>query len=393
MEQKQNLHHQQTDDLAPWKQVLADFRENCVEGALPPPGGIRGCLAKLSSDYRSDALVDLVCTHLKQSWRRGVPTPLDAYVDEFARDSPEFTSQERLPLEIIECEFLARHTWPDTADHPTIGDYERCFPKRPEVVDRLRLHCLDAGRYVLIRQQWQGGLGKVWVGYDTHLQRYVAIKEPKPDVAGDARIGARLAEEARLTAGLDHPGIIAVHELLDVDGRGPCYVMRLVEGRTLREQIREHFQSAGAEKAAERRLRLTRLLQACIDVCEAIAFAHQQQVLHRDLKSANVVLGKFGETVLLDWGLAARLHSMNKMASAEAAGLNKVSDVGTSSEASVGSNECDLANGSGPATKPPDTVAAGVSASKDSTSRAFAVEDPSATLTRTGLAPSIVGTI
>ena len=67
MEPKQNLHHQQTDDLASWKQVLADFQENCVEGALPPPGGIRGCLAALSNDYRSDALVDLVCTHVKES--------------------------------------------------------------------------------------------------------------------------------------------------------------------------------------------------------------------------------------------------------------------------------------------------------------------------------------
>ncbi|MBL9101990.1 MAG: protein kinase [Myxococcales bacterium] len=137
-----------------------------------------------------------------------------------------------------------------------------------------------------------GGMGRVWLARDRRLGRMVALKEPHDD-----RHARRLAREARVTAGLEHPGVITVYdEDRAADGR-VFYTMRLMRGRPLSQTIAER---------PDLQARLG-LLGRFLGACQAVAYAHAQGVLHRDLKPANIVLGAFDDTQVVDWGLARRL--------------------------------------------------------------------------------------
>ena len=159
------------------------------------------------------------------------------------------------------------------------------------------------GRYERTSLHAAGGMGRVWVARDSALGRDVALKELRPDRAASPATRARFVAEARTTGRLEHPNIVPVYEYAPPDGgRAPFYVMRFVAGRTLAEVGKEYHErrAAGTATAVEFR----DLLSAFLGVCNAIAYAHGRGVLHRDLKGANVVLGKYGEVVVLDWGLA-----------------------------------------------------------------------------------------
>src|SRR5262249_41975169 len=101
---------------------------------------------------------------------------------------------------------------------------------------------------------------------------------------------------------LEHPGIVTVHDLLEPADAPPCYAMRLVQGRTLTEAVRDFHHRRAAGQAGP--LELRGLLGCFVSVCQAVAYAHSRGVVHRDLKPENVRLGDFGEVVVLDWGLA-----------------------------------------------------------------------------------------
>ncbi|MCU0864055.1 MAG: serine/threonine protein kinase [Planctomycetes bacterium] len=164
-------------------------------------------------------------------------------------------------------------------------------------------------RYTLLRELGSGGFGTVHLAHDAVLQRQVALKELRRDlVAGDeatrAALQARLWREVQITGQLEHPGIVPVYDLAtDPDVAGAYYTMRLVRGQPLEEAIAQFHDRRSRGEVDP--LELPRLLTAVIDVCNAIGYAHVRGVTHRDLKPANVVLGEFGEVVLLDWGLAA----------------------------------------------------------------------------------------
>jgi serine/threonine protein kinase len=148
-----------------------------------------------------------------------------------------------------------------------------------------------ADRYVLEREIGRGGMGRVFAGRDLRLQRPVAIKvllEPS-----EAR-AQRFEREVRLAARLQHPGIVAVYDSGFWPGGEPYLVMRLVLGRSLARAIEE------GETQADR----LALLPSLIAAADAVAYAHDQGVVHRDLKPSNIIVGAFGETVVLDWGLA-----------------------------------------------------------------------------------------
>jgi WD40 repeat protein len=137
-----------------------------------------------------------------------------------------------------------------------------------------------------------GGMGRVYLARDRRLGRMVALKE-----AHDDGLARRLAREVRVTAGLEHPGIVTVYdEGRSGDGR-PFYTMRLMRGRPLSRVLAER---GGMAARLE-------LLSHYLDACHALAYAHAQGVIHRDLKPANIMLGAFGETQVVDWGLARRL--------------------------------------------------------------------------------------
>ncbi len=158
-------------------------------------------------------------------------------------------------------------------------------------------------RYTLTRLHGEGGLGQVWVAHDNDLQRDVAFKQIKPGRSAHPEMWRRFLKEAQVTGQLEHPNIVPVYELgRKPEDNQPFYTMRFVRGQTLREAIKEYqgHRKAGQEDPLERR----KLLQAFITVCRAINYAHDHGVIHRDLKPDNVVLGRHGEVVVLDWGLA-----------------------------------------------------------------------------------------
>jgi eukaryotic-like serine/threonine-protein kinase len=157
-------------------------------------------------------------------------------------------------------------------------------------------------RFRILRFHREGGLGRVFVARDGELGRQVALKEIRPDKVSDAGLRGRFVLEAEINGGLEHPGIVPVYSLGTYDDGRPFYAMRFVEGDSLKEAIESyHREHPRPDPSA---VEFRRLLGRFIDVCEAIAFAHSKGVLHRDLKPHNVMLGRYGETLLIDWGLA-----------------------------------------------------------------------------------------
>jgi serine/threonine protein kinase len=148
-------------------------------------------------------------------------------------------------------------------------------------------------KYDILERIGRGGMGSVYLAHDRALDRRVAIKVvslPEP-AAGTGLAGERLTREARILAGLEHPGLVPVHDVgVLADGR-PYYVMKWIRGT----RLDAYLQSPRTEAA---RLRIF------ARICDAIAFAHQAGVIHRDLTPANIMVGAFGEVLVLDWGLA-----------------------------------------------------------------------------------------
>lgn len=180
----------------------------------------------------------------------------------------------------------------------------------------------DGARFRILRPHARGGIGEVFVARDTELGREVALKEIQLDKSHDPEARARFTREAEITGGLEHPGIVPVYGLGTYPDGRPFYAMRFIRGNSLQDAIRAfHVESPeghppaatavaqasphdNRKSATEKNLELRRLLQRFIDVCEAIDYAHSRGVLHRDLKPGNIMLGRYGETLVVDWGLA-----------------------------------------------------------------------------------------
>ena len=157
----------------------------------------------------------------------------------------------------------------------------------------------DTARFDLGPEVARGGLGRVHVAHDRALHREVAVKVL---LHSSTSATARFRRETLLTARLQHPNIVPVYDGGDDDEGSPYLAMRLVHGESLQERI-----AACADLPA----RLS-LLPAVVDVCHAVAYAHNQRVTHRDLKPDNILVGDFGETVVIDWGLAKDLDTVEE---------------------------------------------------------------------------------
>jgi serine/threonine-protein kinase len=161
-----------------------------------------------------------------------------------------------------------------------------------------------ASRYRKLEPHARGGLGEVFVALDEELQRRVALKEIQEQYADDAGSQRRFLREAEITGNLEHPGVVPVYGLLRQDGR-PTYAMRFIKGETLHDALRRfHAAERRGRDPGERSLALRGLLTRFVAVCNAVGYAHSRGVIHRDLKPANVMLGAYGETIVVDWGLA-----------------------------------------------------------------------------------------
>jgi serine/threonine protein kinase len=176
------------------------------------------------------------------------------------------------------------------------------------VVDHLReavtLPDFSATRYELLGEIGRGGMGAVYVGRDIQLDRRVALKVLSV-LDKDEQASARMAEEARILARLEHPGIVPIHDLGRLPDGRIFYAMKMVEGQRLDAYA---WSSAGLQER----------LRVFSRICETVAFAHSQGIIHRDLKPENIMVGRFGEVLVLDWGVAKITGIARDFAAADA---------------------------------------------------------------------------
>jgi len=160
---------------------------------------------------------------------------------------------------------------------------DRVFEHLREVAD---LPDLSGTRYTLIRELGRGGIGVVYEVFDQQLNRRAALKV----LAAPEQSADRLLDEARVVAQLEHPGVVPLFDAGRLPDDRVYYTMKLVEGARLDEYAQGHASLSD-------RLRIFQ------KICDAVAFAHSRGVLHRDLKPANIMVGSFGEVVVMDWGI------------------------------------------------------------------------------------------
>ncbi len=171
---------------------------------------------------------------------------------------------------------------------------ETMAPANDRTGDQTALATIERSAYALGAEVARGGMGRIVSARDLRIGRPVAVKELLSNTSTQA---ARFEREARVTARLQHPGIVPIYEIGRWANGTPFYTMRMVAGRTLRAEL------------ADRKTLATRLalLPAVITASEAVAFAHANRVIHRDLTPSNIMVGEYGETVVIDWGLAKDL--------------------------------------------------------------------------------------
>ncbi len=163
-----------------------------------------------------------------------------------------------------------------------------------EALERLRAAAVmpdfSGTRYLLQKPLGRGGMGTVFLAEDTTLGRNVAVKVlDLPDASGE--LAARMLREARIVAGLEHPGIVPVHDAGTLPDGRVFYAMKYVQG----DRLDQHLPKVPS---------LADRLRLFLKVCDAVAFAHAHRVLHRDLKPENIMVGPFGEVLVMDWGVA-----------------------------------------------------------------------------------------
>ena len=176
----------------------------------------------------------------------------------------------------------------------------------------------DGQRFRVLRPHARGGLGDVFVALDGELHREVALKQILESHADDPASRQRFLLEAEITGGLEHPGIVPVYGLGTYGDGRPYYAMRFIRGDSLKEAIERYHKARTRDiEPGDRSLGLRQLLRQFTDVCNAIDYAHGRGVLHRDIKPGNVIVGKHGETLVVDWGLAKAMGRKEPHADAD----------------------------------------------------------------------------
>ncbi|MBI1248023.1 protein kinase [bacterium] len=219
--------------------------------------------------------LDDTLQQLLDRWLDAVERGEQPILEDVCRDHPEY--QDRLAA-------MVRR----------LGDFDRAFGFKE----------IETGRYTLRDFYRGGGLGQVYLADDGELDRRVVVKVMRSDRTISTEALQAFVAEAKVTASLDHPGIIPVYGFgMDPAGR-PYYAMRFVRGMTYQEAIAEYHDRLKKGPVDQADVVLQRRLREFLSVCQTIAFAHHENVIHRDLKPANILIGPYGEVLVADWGLA-----------------------------------------------------------------------------------------
>jgi eukaryotic-like serine/threonine-protein kinase len=241
--------------------------------------------------------------------RRAIDTArhalVSALVAEHLRQHGDDPTQSLAGLPPVDA--TARHDLEYLADSDLQASLSGCGPRPHEsdvdstVTASGETYSGSPDRFRILRFHARGGLGEVYVARDLELGREVALKRIRPDKERDD-LRRKFVVEAQVTGGMEHPSIVPVYSLGADGGGHPFYAMRFLGDDNLSDVIRSYH--ADHPQPDPNALEFRKLMGRFVDVCEAIAYAHSKGVVHRDLKPNNVMLGKYGETLLIDWGLA-----------------------------------------------------------------------------------------
>lgn len=261
--------------------------------------------------------LDQQCDHFETAWRQGSNPRIEDLLAEAPAEVRNTLLQELLSTELE----LRRKRGDDVRR----DEYASRFPDQIQLLDELlpshssladptqsvtdqgtEPHAVSTSvRYAELRFFQRGGLGALYRAKDQELHREAVVKFVGDKYLDDPDLLSQFKIEAEITSRLDHPGVVPVYGIgQDWNGR-PFYVMRLIRGRELRQSIQEYHQAGGPTlRGGENRQRLFSLLEHLISAANTVAYAHDVGIVHCDIKPANIMIGKYGETFLLDWGLA-----------------------------------------------------------------------------------------
>ena len=290
------------------------------------PISIADCLPLDTDPGFLPTLEELVHIDLEFTWQNfksasvadsdSNPAKVEAYLDKF-----HHLQDDQIILRLVEQEMRCRKR---ADEEVKLDDYSNRFPNLTvgiqalvTVIDRetqktgklLNSNMSigeQVGRYVIADRQGEGGFGLVWQADDPKLGRRIAIKQLSNRLAHNEEQKLRFINEARIAAKLEHPGVVPVYDVEQSDQQQPYYTMKLVRGKTLEEEIHNYRKLKSGTEAAK--LAKLRLMNVFIAICRAMEYSHDNGIIHRDLKPQNVILGDYGETIILDWGLAKSVN-------------------------------------------------------------------------------------
>jgi serine/threonine-protein kinase len=275
------------------EQVCTRF-ERAWQAAGPPPR-IEDYLAEAAAPVRQTLLRELLLLDLHYRRRRGEqPDTLD-YTARFPAESDLVREALAAPGPSV-----PRPAAAESTDAPSRAGPAQAGSTDPEGGGAAGAAAAGPSNPTIPGYEFRGELGRGGMGTvircrDLHLDRDLAVKVLLDRYRGEPHLVQRFLAEARIHGRLQHPGVVPVHELGELPDRRPYFTMKLVEGRTLADLLRER---------ADTTQNLPRFLTIFEQVCQTLAYAHSKGVIHRDLKPSNVMVGAFSEVQVMDWGLA-----------------------------------------------------------------------------------------